>query len=114
MRLGKSKCGATVGRLVGGVAPLLILLKCWLYFSFFCPFNFSTVGRDRVTHNGLGLCEGGEIEAQMFNLAQMLIRIPMLKFSTIAPLLQNPCYALVPFFVCSFRFFLSCRGALAW
>jgi hypothetical protein len=51
--LGKSKCGATVGRLVGGVAPLLILLKRWLYFSFFCPFKFSTVGRYRVTHNVL-------------------------------------------------------------
>ena len=42
-------------------------------------------------HNVLGLCEGGEIEAQMFKLAQVLIRIPMLKFSTNAPLLQNPC-----------------------
>jgi len=42
-------------------------------------------------------CEGGELEVQMFNLAQMFIRIPMLKFSTKAPLLQNPCYALVPF-----------------
>ena len=39
----------------------------------------------------LGLCEGGELEVQMFNLAEMLIRIPMLKFSTNAPLLQNPC-----------------------
>jgi len=44
-----------------------------------------------LTANGLWLCEGGEIEVQMFNLAQMLIRIPMLKYSTIAPLLQNPC-----------------------
>jgi hypothetical protein len=41
--------------------------------------------------NGLGLCEGGEIEAQMFNLAQMLIRITNVQFSTKAPLLQNPC-----------------------
>jgi hypothetical protein len=30
----------------------------------------------KLTANGLGLCEGGEIEAQMFNLVQMLIRIP--------------------------------------
>jgi hypothetical protein len=29
-----------------------------------------------MTANVLGLCEGGEIEAQMFKLAQMLIRIP--------------------------------------
>jgi hypothetical protein len=29
-----------------------------------------------------GLGEGGEIEVQMLNLAQMLIRIPMFNFST--------------------------------
>jgi hypothetical protein len=29
-----------------------------------------------IVANGLGLCEGGEIEVQMFILAQMLIRIP--------------------------------------
>jgi len=45
----------------------------------------------RLAYNVLGLCEGGELEVQMFNLAEMLIRIPMLKFSTNAPLLQNPC-----------------------
>jgi hypothetical protein len=45
-----------------------------------------------MTANGLGLGEGGEIEAQMFILAQMLIRISMLKFSTKAPLLPNPSY----------------------
>jgi hypothetical protein len=39
----------------------------------------------------LGLCEGGEIEVQMFNLAPKFIRSTMLKFSTNAPLLQNPC-----------------------
>jgi len=39
VRWGKSKCGATVCRLVGGVAPLLFLLKRWLFFSFFvCRF----------------------------------------------------------------------------
>jgi len=48
----------------------------------------------KIAANGLGLCEGGEIEVQMFNLAQMLIRIPMFKSSTIAPLLQNPCCTL--------------------
>jgi len=32
--LGKSKCGATVFWLLGGVAPLLILLELW-FFSFF-------------------------------------------------------------------------------
>ena len=44
-----------------------------------------------MTINVLGLCEGGELKVQMFNFVQMLIRIPMLKFSTNAPLLQNPC-----------------------
>ena len=29
----------------------------------------------RLACNGLGLCEGGEIEVQMFNLAQMLIEV---------------------------------------
>jgi len=29
-----------------------------------------------ITPNGLGLCEGGELEVQMFILAQMLIRVP--------------------------------------
>jgi len=28
-----------------------VFLKRWLYFSFFCPFNVSTVGCHRVTHN---------------------------------------------------------------
>jgi hypothetical protein len=41
--------------------------------------------------NVLGLGEGGEIEAQMFSLAQMFIRIPNVQFSTKAPLLPNPC-----------------------
>jgi hypothetical protein len=56
--------------------PILIL-------QYTCPFI--------TLCNVLGLCEGGELEVQMFNLAEMLIRIPMLKFSTNAPLLQNPC-----------------------
>ena len=44
-----------------------------------------------IAHNVFGLGEGGELEVQMFNLAQMLIRIPQLKYSTKAPLLPNPC-----------------------
>jgi len=47
-----------------------------------------------MPHNVFGLGEGGEIEVQMFNLAQMLIRIPRFKFSTNAPLLQNRCHLL--------------------
>jgi hypothetical protein len=37
---------------------------------------FVVLGSRTITANVLGLCEGGEIEVQMFNLAQMLIRIP--------------------------------------
>jgi hypothetical protein len=44
--------------------------------------------------NVLGLCEEAELEAQMFNLAQMLIRIPNVQFSTEPAFLQNPCYLL--------------------
>ena len=67
-----------------------------------------------MSANVLGLCEEAEIDAQMFNLAQMFIKIPNVQFSTEPAFLQNPCYALVPFFVCSFCLLLSCRGALAW
>jgi len=67
-----------------------------------------------MTANGLRLGEEAVLEAQMFSLAQMFIRIPNVQFSTEPAFLQNPCYALVPFLVCLFRFCLSCRGALAW
>lgn len=51
VRRGKSKCGATVGWLVGGVAPLLILLKRWFVCSFFVSqFNGCTVA-NRMTAN---------------------------------------------------------------
>jgi hypothetical protein len=42
----------------------------------------------------LGLCEEADLEAQMFNLAQMFIRIPNVQFSTEPAFLQNPCYLL--------------------
>jgi hypothetical protein len=45
-----------------------------------------------IAGNGLRLCAVGEIEVQMFNLAQMLIRNQMLKFSTYAPIAQNRCW----------------------
>jgi hypothetical protein len=35
-----------------------------------------------MTANGLGLGEEAELKAQMFGLAQMLIRIPNVQFST--------------------------------
>ena len=37
------------------------------------------------------LCEEAELDAQMFNLAQMFIRIPNVQFSTEPAFLQNPC-----------------------
>jgi hypothetical protein len=52
------------------------------------------VGRPTLAPNVLGLCDGGELEVQMFSLVQMFIRIPNVEFSTEAPLLQNPCYAM--------------------
>jgi hypothetical protein len=44
-----------------------------------------------VSHNVLGLCEEAELEAQMFSLVQMFIRIPNVQFSTEPAFLQNPC-----------------------
>jgi hypothetical protein len=44
-----------------------------------------------MTANVLRLCEGGEIEAQMFKLAQMFNKIPNVQISIEAPLLQNRC-----------------------
>jgi hypothetical protein len=38
-----------------------------------------------------GLCEEADLEAQMFNLAQMFIRNPNVQFSTEPAFLQNPC-----------------------
>jgi len=46
---------------------------------------------DKVSANGLGLGEVGEIEAQMFNKPLMLIEVRIFKFSTSAPILPNPC-----------------------
>jgi len=55
-----------------------------------------------ITGNGLGLCEEADLEAQMFNLAQMFIRIPNVQFSTEPAFLQNPCYAFVVLSRCIF------------
>jgi hypothetical protein len=46
----------------------------------------------------LGLCEEADFEVQMFNLAQMFIRIPNVQFSTEPAFLQNPCYRFVLLF----------------
>jgi hypothetical protein len=44
-----------------------------------------------IFYFGLGLAEGGGLEAESFNLAQMLIRSTNVERSTSAPLLANPC-----------------------
>jgi len=44
-----------------------------------------------LAYNGLGLAEVGEIEEQIFNLAQMYNRIPNAQFSTSAPILATAC-----------------------
>jgi len=45
----------------------------------------------KLAHNVLGLCEEAELEAQMFVLAQMFIRIPNVQFSTEPAILPNCC-----------------------
>jgi hypothetical protein len=57
-------------------------------------FHNVCCGSGNISPNGLGIGEVGAFKAQMFNLAQMLIGIPMLKFSTSAPILPIPCYLL--------------------
>jgi hypothetical protein len=47
--------------------------------------------RLRISPNVLGLCEEADLEAQMFDLAQIFIRIPNVQFSTEPAFLQNPC-----------------------
>jgi len=44
-----------------------------------------------MSDNVLGLCEEAGLEAQMFNLAQMFIRIPNVQFTTEPAFLQNAC-----------------------
>ena len=41
--------------------------------------------------NGLRLCDGGAIEAQIFNFAQKFNRRTTVELCSFAPLLQNPC-----------------------
>jgi hypothetical protein len=45
----------------------------------------------KVAANGLQLGEVADLEAQMFNLAQMFIRIPNVQFSTEPAILPNCC-----------------------
>ena len=54
--------------------------------SLVCPLCFIA-----LPANVLGLCEEADLEAQMFVLSQMFIRIPNVQFSTEPAFLQNPC-----------------------
>ena len=44
-----------------------------------------------VSYNVSGLCDGGAIEAQIFNFVQKLNRRTAVELCSYAPLLQNPC-----------------------
>jgi hypothetical protein len=56
---------------------------------FGCPDVLQCPGK--VAANGLQLGEVADLEAQMFNLAQMFIRIPNVQFSTEPAILPNCC-----------------------
>ena len=60
----------------------------------------------KMSANVLGLCEEAELEAQMFNLAQMFIRIPNVQFSTEPAFSQNPCWWLAFFRLLIYRTFV--------
>jgi hypothetical protein len=47
-----------------------------------------------IAHNVLQLGEVADFERQMFDLAQMFIRTPILDFSTEPAILPNCCYKL--------------------
>ena len=72
------------------------------WFVFVLMFKFWSVyrlrnGRPTIGYNVFRLCDVGELKAQMFNSVQKFNRIPMLKFSTSAPISQNRCYLLLFF-----------------
>jgi hypothetical protein len=51
----------------------------------------------KVTHNGFGLYEGGELKHKTMNEERMLIIAVNVERSTAPPLLPNVCYAFVPY-----------------
>jgi len=58
--------------------------------SFFVCLMFA-LSLLKVADNVLGLGEVGDFEAPMYNLVQMFNRSTNVQFSTIAPILPNPC-----------------------
>jgi len=75
------------GLYVGHLSKWFVFVLLFKFCSVVCRWN----GRPTIGYNVLGLCEEAELEAQMFNLAQMFIRIPNVQFSTEPAFLQNPC-----------------------
>ena len=53
-------------------------------------FNFCNLAGS-IAYNVSGLCDGGAIEAQIFNFAQKFNRRTTVELCSFAPLLQNPC-----------------------
>jgi len=72
-------------RLGKGFSSFSILIVCVLINSISSVIFYS------IAYNGSGLCDGGAIEAQIFNFAQMLNRRTTVEICSFAPLLQNPC-----------------------
>lgn len=102
MRGGKKKIKKHWGGLSVGLLAVPFQYGLYVFghlskwFVFVLMFKFWSVyrlwnGRPTIGYNVLGIGEVGAFKAQMFNLAQILIRIPMLKFTTSAPILPIPC-----------------------
>jgi hypothetical protein len=70
-----------------------VMSKFWsVSFCLIISINhYYRVGRFSLTANVSGLCDGGAIEAQIFNFAQKLNRRTAVELCSFAPLLQNPC-----------------------
>ena len=61
-----------------------------LLTNFFLTFSF-VICLEAIAANVSGLCDGGAIEAQIFNFVQKLNRRTAVELCSFAPLLQNPC-----------------------
>jgi hypothetical protein len=74
---------------------------------------FSNVVSLIIEYNVLGLCEEADLEAQMFVLAQMFIRIPKVQFSTEPAFFAKPLLCPSAFFR-SVHFVSVCRFLVRW
>jgi hypothetical protein len=69
------------------ILNIILFVLSEVIINFYCLLRC----RFSIATNGFGLCEEAELEAQMFGLAQMSIRIPNVQFSTEPAFSQNPC-----------------------